>query len=42
MANFIDAILIPIETFLDNAIDSGNIYYYLIGLVGLVLYLIIF
>ena len=34
--------LLALEKFLDNNIETGNIWYYIIGLVCLVLYFIIF
>lgn len=34
--------ILGVEKFLDENIDSGNIWYYVIGLVALVLYFIIF
>lgn len=34
--------LIVVEKFLDDAIESGNIKWYLIGLIGIVLYFIIY
>jgi hypothetical protein len=33
---------LAIEKFLDHNIETGNIWYYIIGLVALVLYFIIF
>jgi len=41
MANYFDMIITPIEKFLDDAIDSGNIWYYLIGIIAIVGFLVI-
>jgi len=33
--------LLAVEKFLDDNIETGNIWYYIIGLIGLVLYFIV-
>lgn len=40
--NYIEMIIDPVERFLDSNIENGNIWYYVIGLVAIILYVLIF
>lgn len=40
--NFIDQVIGPVERFLDENIENGNIWYYIIGFCVLILYIVFF
>ena len=40
--NFIEQVIDPVEKFLDENIENGNIWYYIIGFIGVIMYIVFF